>query len=61
MFQRTRLLDCLILILGLAIVLDTSLQLRGTPGDNIVWQPITEEPDCCEVDALDNLHPVFKA
>jgi hypothetical protein len=61
MFQRTRLLDCLILILGLAIVLDTSIQLRGTPGDNIVWEPITEPPDCCKAEVIDNLHPVFKA
>lgn len=61
MFQRTRLLDCLILILGLAIVLDTSHQLSGTPGDNIVWEPIAQAPDCCKVEVIDNLHPVFKA
>jgi hypothetical protein len=61
MFQRSRLLDCLILILGLAVVLDTSIQLRGAPDYNIVWQPITEAPDCCEVEAIDDLHPVFKA
>ena len=61
MFKRTRLLDCLIIILVLTIVLDTSLQLRGTPGDNIVWEPITEAPDCCKVEVIDDLHPVFKA
>ncbi len=61
MFQRTRLLDCLILILGLAVVLDTSIQLRGHPDDGIVWQPIAQAPDCCEVEAIDDLHPVFKA
>ena len=61
MFQRSRLLDCLILILGLAVILDTSIQLRGHPDDNIVWQPITDPPDCCEVEAIDDLHPVFKA
>ena len=61
MFQRSRLLDCLILILSLAIVLDTSIQLRDAPDDNIVWQPITETPDCCDVEAIDDLHPVFKA
>ena len=61
MFQHSRLLDCLILILGLAIVLDTALQLRGSPGDMIVWQPIAQAPDCCKVEVIDNLHPVFKA
>ena len=61
MLQRSRLLDCLILILGLAIVLDISLQLSGTPGDKIVWQPIAQAPGCCEVEASDDLHPVFKA
>ena len=61
MSQRSRLLDCLILILGLALVFDTSIQLRGASGDDIVWQPITETPDCCEAEAIDDLHPVFKA
>lgn len=61
MFQRSRFLDYLILILGLAIILDTSIQLRGHPDDNIVWQPITDAPDCCDVEAIDDLHPVFKA
>lgn len=61
MFHRSRLLDCLILILGLAVILDTTIELRGGSGDNIVWQPITEAPDCCEVEAIDDLHPVFKA
>ena len=61
MFQRSRLLDCLILILGLVVVLDTSIQLRGHPDDGIVWQPITDAPDCCDVEAIDDLHPVFKA
>jgi hypothetical protein len=61
MFQRSRLLDCLILILGLAVVLDTSIQLRGHPDDDIVWQPITDAPDCCDVEPIDDLHPVFKA
>jgi hypothetical protein len=61
MLQRSRILDWLILILVLAVVLDTSIQLRGHPDDNIVWQPITEAPECCEVEAIDDLHPVFKA
>jgi hypothetical protein len=61
MFQRSRLLDCLILILGLAMLVDTSIQLRGIPDDDIVWQPITEPPACCTIDRLDDLHPVFKA
>jgi hypothetical protein len=61
MFQRSRLLDCLILILGLVVVLDTSIQLRGHPDETIVWQPITEAPDCCDVEAIDDLHHVFKA
>ena len=61
MFQRSRLLDFLILILGLTVVLDTSLQLRGTPGNNIVWKPIAQAPDRCDVEVIDDLHPVFKA
>ena len=61
MLQRSRLLDCLILILGLAVVRDISIQLRGAHDDDIVWQPITDAPDCCEVEVTDDLHPVFKA
>lgn len=61
MLQRSRLLDCLILLLGLAMIMDASIQLRGHPDDDIVWPPITETPDCCDIEPIDDLHPLFKS
>ena len=62
--KTIRLTDILILILGLAILVDMSVQLRRTDND-IVWQPITESPasgpGCCAPANADGLSPVFTA
>lgn len=57
---RFRITDILILILGLAVMVDTSVQLSRDDGD-VVWQPIAEEAPCCEAQAIEDLNPVFIA
>ena len=62
---RARIIDWLILLLGLAIVFDTSVQLNRDSGSEWVWEPITESPasslECCDPASFDGLPPVFTA
>jgi hypothetical protein len=44
MFKSSRLPHCLILILGFAVIFDTSVQLNAGNDAEAVWQPITETP-----------------
>jgi hypothetical protein len=56
-----RLTHILILLLGIAILIDTSVQL-GRPNDEVVWEPATDDEGCCDslpVDEID--HRVFTA
>ena len=61
MFKSSRLLDCLILVLGLAVFFDASVQLRATEPRELVWQPVTDTPDELEIQAIDNSPIVFVA
>jgi hypothetical protein len=60
MFKSSRLLHCLILILGFAVIFDTSVQLNAGNDAEAVWQPITKPADEFEIQAISD-RPMFVA
>jgi hypothetical protein len=60
MFKSSRLLHCLILILGFAVIFDTSVQLGANEQPEMIWQPITEPADEFEIQAISD-RPMFVA
>lgn len=60
MTQRNRLLDILLLLLGTAILFNTSVQLAEEEPTPRVWQPMSDEAPI-EVTTLEDGHPVFIA
>lgn len=60
MTQRNRLLDILLLLLGLAFLFATSVQLAEEEPAPLVWQPMSDEAPV-EDTTLEDGHPVFIA
>lgn len=60
MTKRNRLLDILVILLGLAVLFDTSVQLAAADDNDVVWVPASDE-ESFEDAPFEELNPVFTA